>query len=98
MINGVRRLLRRGLDRGYVGFEEELSSPRGRLLIDRTIKEQTLQRGAVCCQIDELRHDVLHNQIIKSTAITLANHLQIEPSLSHELRLICGKMGGVSLI
>ena len=98
LINGVRRLLRRGLDRGYVGFEAELRSPRGRLLIDRTIKEQTLQRGAVCCQIDELRHDVLHNQIVKSTAIALANHQQIEPSLAHELRLICGKLGEVSII
>jgi len=98
MINGVRRLLRRGLDRGYVGFEEELRSPRGRLLIDRTIKEQTQQRGAVCCQIDELRHDVLHNQIIKSTAVALANHSQIESSLAHELRLICGRMGGISVV
>src|SRR5689334_7007037 len=96
MVNGVRRLLRRGLDRGYVGFEDELRSPRGRLLIDRTIEELALQRGSVCCQIDELRHDVLHNQIIKSTATALSNHLEIEPALAHELRLICGKMAGVS--
>lgn len=98
MINGVRRLLRRGLDRGYVGFEEELRLPRGRLLIDRTIKELALQRSSVCCQIDELRHDVLHNQIIKSTATVLSNLLEIEPALAHELRLICGKMERVSVI
>ena len=70
LINGVNRLLRRGLDRGYLSFEEELRSPRGRILIDRTIKEQTLQRGGVYCQIDELRHDVLHNQIIKARGRT----------------------------
>ncbi|MDN4984297.1 hypothetical protein QY049_13805 [Bradyrhizobium sp. WYCCWR 13022] len=98
MINGVRRLLRRGLDRGYVGFEGELRSPRGRILIDRTIKEQTLQRGAASCQVDELCHDVLHNQIIKSTAVLLANNVQIDASLAHELRLICRKMGEVALL
>ncbi|UQD70487.1 hypothetical protein JEY40_31690 [Bradyrhizobium japonicum] len=98
LVNGVHRLLRRGLDRGYLGFEEELRSPRGRLLINRTIKELTLQRGAVCCQIDELCSDVLHNQIIKSTAITLANHRQIKPSLAHDLRLIWRKMEGVSVL
>ncbi|NOJ39981.1 5-methylcytosine restriction system specificity protein McrC [Bradyrhizobium australiense] len=98
LINGARRLLRRGLDRGYISFEEELRSPRGRLLIDRTIKEQTLQRGAISCQVDELSQDVLHNQIIKSTAVVLANHRLIAPSLAHELRLICGRMGAVSVL
>jgi 5-methylcytosine-specific restriction enzyme subunit McrC len=28
LINGVRRLLRRGIDRGYVAFEEDLRHPR----------------------------------------------------------------------
>lgn len=96
LINGVNRLLRRGLDRGYLSFEEELRSPRGRILIDRTIKEQTLQRGGVYCQIDELRHDVLHNQIIKATANILARHEDLERPLAHELRLICRKLWDVS--
>jgi 5-methylcytosine-specific restriction enzyme subunit McrC len=96
LINGVNRLLRRGLDRGYLSFDEERTSPRGRLLLDRTIKEQTLKRGAVYCLVDDLRRDILHNQIIKATALLLARDAKLERSLAHELRLVGKKLGDVS--
>ena len=95
-MNGANRLLRRGLDRGYLEIEEELRSPHGRVLIDRTIKEQTLKRAALYCSIDELRRDVVHNQIIKATANFLAREKDVQPALAHELRLIYKKMADVS--
>ena len=94
--NGAHRLLRRGLDRGYQALMEGLRSPRGRMLIDRTIKEQTLLREAVHCQFDELSHDVLHNQIIKATATALARQPKLGSSLAHEMRLICKSLLDVS--
>ena len=97
-MNGANRILRRGLDRGYIGFEQELRSPRGRLLIDRSLKEQSQLRAAVYCQIDELSHDVLHNQIIKATAASLARHRLIRPELAHQLRLIGRRFDDVSEI
>lgn len=96
LLNGVHRLLRRGLDRGYIASDDELRSPRGRILLDRTIKEQTLLRGTVACQFDELRYDVLHNRIIKATAALLARHPLIRPSLAHELLVLCKKMANIS--
>jgi 5-methylcytosine-specific restriction enzyme subunit McrC len=96
LVNGVNRLLRRGLDRGYIALEEEMRSPRGRILIDRVIKEQTLLRGTVDCQIDELQHDVLHNQIIKATALALAREPSVSPVLSHQLRNIGRRLSDVS--
>ena len=39
LVVGTRRLFRRGLDRGYETFTDELAGLRGRLRLDRMIKE-----------------------------------------------------------
>lgn len=83
---GVRQLLRRGLDRGYSSFTEEIIGPRGRLRLDRMIKEATPLRGSAVCEFDELTHNVLHNQIIKSTLNALAHCPEIKTDLRHDLR------------
>jgi 5-methylcytosine-specific restriction enzyme subunit McrC len=98
LINDANRLLRRGLDRGYLNFEQEMRSPHGRILIDRSIKEQTRHRGALYCQIDELSHDVLHNQIIKATAAALARDQRMLPNLAHELRGLARRLEAVSTV
>ena len=96
LVDSVNGLIRRGLDRGYREFTEETRSPRGRLLMSRIIKEQTLRRGAVVCQFDDLSYNVLHNQIIKATARSLAREPSMASDLAHELRLIERKLAGVS--
>jgi 5-methylcytosine-specific restriction enzyme subunit McrC len=86
--SGTRRLFRRGLDRGYEVFTDELISPRGRLRLDRMIKETTLLRGTTVCDFDELTHDVLHNQILKATLTSLANCSDLEKKFRHDLKLL----------
>lgn len=98
LVNGGNRLLRRGLDRGYVAFVEETRAPRGKLLLDEIIKGQTLRRGAVVCAFDDLTVDVVHNQLIKGTALQLARVKALKPSLAHDLRLLARRMEGVTVI
>lgn len=95
-VNDVHRLLRRGLDRGYRAFVEEIRAPRGRLLLDDIVKQQTLRRGAVVCAIDELTPDVAHNRIIKATCRLLTRGKAVHSGLRHELGLIVQRMAGVS--
>lgn len=95
LINSTNRLLRRGLDRGYREFEEETRAPRGRMLLGEIIKRQSLRRGAVICAFDELTPNVLHNRIIKATALTLARVRGLTPEHAHELRLIGQRMESV---
>ena len=45
LLAGTRRLFRRGLDRGYETFTDEIVGPRGRLRLDRMVKETTQLRG-----------------------------------------------------
>ena len=75
---GTRRLFRRGIDRGYKTFTDELTGPRGRLRLDRMVKETTQLRGTAICDFDELTHDVLHNQILKATLTDLARCPDVE--------------------
>jgi 5-methylcytosine-specific restriction enzyme subunit McrC len=85
---GTRRLFRRGLDRGYKTFTCEMVGPRGRLRLDRMIKEATQLRGTAICDFDELTHDVLHNQILKATLANLASCVDVENSTRHDMRAL----------
>jgi 5-methylcytosine-specific restriction enzyme subunit McrC len=90
--DGVQRLLRRGLDRGYVSEIEETRSLRGRVQLGAVARQQTLRRGTVICELDELTHDVLHNRIIKNTLFALAASESVERKLRHEIRLLCQRL------
>jgi 5-methylcytosine-specific restriction enzyme subunit McrC len=92
LINGMHRLIRRGLNQGYIINEEETRFPRGRINLDKTIKEQTFIRGTLVCQVDELRRDILENRILKASARDLARARNIDPVLAHELRAICRQL------
>jgi 5-methylcytosine-specific restriction enzyme subunit McrC len=85
LLAGTRRLFRRGLDRGYQTFTDELTGPRGRLRLDRMAKETTRFRGTVICDFDELTHDVLHHQVLKATLTNLARCPGLERATKHEL-------------
>lgn len=77
-----QRLWRRGLDRGYRSIVEDVRSPRGRVDLVQTVARRLEDRGVVACRFDELSHDVLHNQLIATTA----RRLVLLPDLDRELR------------
>ena len=85
LLGGVRHLRRRGLDRGYLSYEERTSTIRGRIDLDRTVRENLLQHGRVCCRYDQLSHNVLHNRILRSTMESLALDPALDPELAQRL-------------
>jgi 5-methylcytosine-specific restriction enzyme subunit McrC len=93
---GTRRLLRRGLDRGYQTFTSELVGPRGRLRLDRIIKEATQLRGTAVCDFDELTHDALPNQILKATIANLAACAEVDKEIRRDLRLLARRLYDVA--
>jgi len=93
---GTRRLFRRGLDRGYKTFTDELAGPRGRLRLDRMVKETTQRRGTAVCDFDELTHDVLHNQVLKATLTSLAGCSDVEKEIRHNLRSLARRLHDVA--
>ncbi|AXI47585.1 hypothetical protein C1J03_17175 [Sulfitobacter sp. SK012] len=98
MNDGTHRLLRRGLDRGYLEVTEETRSPCGKLRLDVMTKQQSMLRGFAVCDVDELTPDVLHNQILRASLLGLANCSDVDRKLRHELQTTVRRISGVSPI
>jgi 5-methylcytosine-specific restriction enzyme subunit McrC len=96
LANGVRRLLRRGIDRGYLEFVEETQSPRGRILIGETVKMITVSRGRVVARHDELDVDVAQNRVLKATLTALSQVTTLDVDLALELRTLARALRGVA--
>ena len=77
LATAAHHLVRRGLDRTYVPFEEETPRIRGRIDFSASEKYQTRTRGKLICIYDELSPDVLHNRIVKATLRLLRNDQQV---------------------
>jgi 5-methylcytosine-specific restriction enzyme subunit McrC len=93
---GTRRLFRRGLDRGYKVLVDELPSLRGRLRLDRMVKECTQLRGTAVCEFDELSHDTLHHQVLKAALNNLARCPDVEKAVRHDLRALARRFHDVA--
>jgi len=93
---GTRSLLKRGLDRGYLPHEEELSTIRGHIELGPTLQLQARHRRRVHCTYDELSHDLLHNQLLKASLRQLANVSSMDPALARELHRLWIRMGDVA--
>jgi 5-methylcytosine-specific restriction enzyme subunit McrC len=83
---GTRRVFRRGLDRGYKTFIDELPGLRGRVRLERMVKEFVQLRGAAVCEFDDLSRDTLHHQVLKATLGNLGRCPDVESALRHDLR------------
>lgn len=96
LIVSINRLLRRGLDRGYIERGEDTVRLRGRFDFGETIKRNLMHRRLIHCRVDELKPDVLINQILKATARRLAIVDELDQSFAHTLRLQCKELREVS--
>ena len=80
LVNGTRRLLRRGLDRGYLPREDEIPGVRGKLLVTQTLRRNLLRQGRAACAWDELEYDTLPNRILKTTLQRLHDAEVLDPA------------------
>lgn len=98
LIGGVTRVLKRGIDRQYVTYEEEIAGIRGRLNLARSIKTASFGRARAWCAFDELSLDVIHNRIIKTTLRQLAEMPALQKGTVRDLRRLYQRMPGVAEI
>ena len=98
LASGMRRQLRRGLDRTYVGLVDELTQPRGKFLLQDTVRRGGLALGRAVCSFDELSTDTLPNQIVKAAVRRLHYSPEITADLAIELRRLNARLEGVTRI
>jgi 5-methylcytosine-specific restriction enzyme subunit McrC len=98
LINGANRVLKDGLDRGYLEFAEESSSLRGKIDFSTSISRLLFEQAKAATFVDELSHNILHNQILKATLISLSNSDLVDAKLRSELARLVRKFNDVDLI
>jgi 5-methylcytosine-specific restriction enzyme subunit McrC len=96
LVEGTRSLLRRGLDRGYLTHEEELSTIRGHVELGPTLTLHGRNMRRVTCSYDELGHDLLHNQLLKASLKRMAAANSMDPGLARELQRLGTRMPDVT--
>jgi 5-methylcytosine-specific restriction endonuclease McrBC regulatory subunit McrC len=96
LLAGTRSLLSRGLDRGYLIQEEELSTIRGHIELGATLQLQARNARRVQCTFDELSHDLLHNRLLKASLRLLSKAQSLQPALARELQILAARIPRVS--
>jgi len=76
-ISAIGHLARRGMEKGYTRFDEDIRGIRGRIDVLTTGRRFLLKHGRAQCAFDELTIDTLANQIIKATLLRLAHDRDI---------------------
>lgn len=71
LTKGVSLQIKRGFEREYICKIEELSSPRGKLDISKSIKTQSMRHKKLVCTYDDFSINSYMNRIIKTTMLIL---------------------------
>ena len=96
--SGIRHAVRRGIRQDYLARQEEIIGVRGRLLIDRTIRTESLQRGMTVCETDHLTPNTATNQILRSTIRVLLQTPLLDETLRAELLGIYRRLAGIDTL
>jgi len=96
--NGMNYVFRRGLDRGYLLHHEQTGKLRGRIDFSTTLKRTYFREPSPFCEYDELSHDILHNQIVRTTIARLLQLQELDGVIRDELKLTDQKLRQISHI
>ncbi len=95
---GTTHLLKRGLDRSYLRHDDETCTIKGKLDLGQSLKKNLLYNGRAQCLFDELSHDNLQNQILKSTLYILAGSQSLNSKLRDVAAQLYRRLHGVDQV
>lgn len=98
LAQGTFRLLRRGIDRSYREFTEEIPGIRGKLELGETIKRASLIRSRTVCTTAKLSRDVLHNRILRSSLDGLLSAGSLSDDVREDVAMAHRKLEGIGEI
>lgn len=96
LIVGTQRLLRRGIDRGYLPQTDVLSTLRGRVDFGASVRRLLLEQCKAQCDFEEFLPDLLHNRILKATIQALAGAEGLASRQRQDLHVLLRRMDGIS--
>ncbi len=98
LINATGLLLKRGIDKQYQSFDEEVVGIKGKLLLNQTVKANLFKHGRAICQFDDLTSNSLLNQILVTTIHKLRRTKGVAKELKRHLSDLEDMMFGIEQI
>lgn len=97
LVNAVKVLLKRGIDKNYIDHTEEYLGVKGKIDPGTTVKRSLLLKQKTVCTFDEFSSDILINRIVAGTLFRLLNTKHLDGSLRKELRGVLRFFSGVCI-
>lgn len=94
----LQQLVKRGLNQDYQAEELLTGMPRGKILLGRSMREQTTPRAKLWCESDERTPDNRLNQLLKAAAYQLAESSHVKEELRQDLRKLLRFFDAVRLV
>ncbi len=82
---GMHAQLKQGLLHKYEWKEEELKTPKGRILFKESLPAIRQHRKALFCEVDDFSVDCPENQLLKSTLLLLQQHREVTQGTRQEI-------------
>lgn len=88
LAKGITRQVKQGLYREYLGRTEDLTTVRGKIELQGTLRNRIAKSQRISCEYDELSENNLHNQVLKTTSMILLRHGDVAEGHRAELRKV----------
>ena len=88
LAKGIGNQIKRGLGRDYVDKTESLRSPRGKINVSLSVKQQTMLNKQLVCNFDEYTENSYMNQILKTTALLLIKTPEVSGENKRDLKKV----------
>lgn len=98
LIKGVNKQIKQGLYKEYVYRQESISTIRGKINIEDTLKNRMQRKQLIACEYDELSENNIFNQIIKATVILLLKEESVEYKQKIQLKKLLLHFSNISSI
>lgn len=98
LINGTRIVLKRGIEKSYVGETIELAGVKGKLELSPTLKSGLYLKQRTICSIDEFSGDILSSQILLTTLYRLVRTRNLDSNLKKQIKSLIWMLPGISII
>lgn len=88
LAKGIVRQVKQGLYREYLDRIEDLTTVRGKIHLQGTLRNRITKSQRISCQYDELSENNLHNRVLKTTSMILLRHGEVSESHRADLRKV----------
>lgn len=98
LTKGINNQMKQGLGRDYVENTQSLRSPRGKINVTLSVKQQTMIDQQLVCSFDEYTENSYMNQILKTTALLLMKTPEVSTTYKKDLKKLLVYFSNVDVI